>query len=838
MSSNMKSLSFLRKLSPVKIISNKFSARLLGLWAGMFIAVSAYSQTLYTADISKTQTPVISGHLKLGTHVDANGHSVDANSLYFVKDSKPWYPVMGEFHFSRYPKDRWEEAILRMKANGIDVIATYIFWIYHEEEEGIFNWSGNRDLRHFVALCKKHNVNVLTRIGPWCHGEVRNGGFPEWIVKRGNMRKNNAEYLASVQKLYNAIAEQLKGLYFKDGGPIVGTQIENEFRFNNPAGLQHMFTLKQMAIKAGIDVPFYTATGWPGSNLKQDELIPVWGAYPEAPWDKRTTQLPLSENYTFSTLRNDPAIGSDLFGKHEEDATAYAGYRYPYSTAEIGGGIQITYHRRPIIEPVDVAALAYTKIGAGANLMGYYMFHGGYNDIGKLTTLQESKATNYPNDYPILNYDFQAPLGEFGQIRPSYQAFKTLHMFLNSFGGQLVKYYPSFADKKAEGAADSTTLRFAVRSKGESGFLFISNYQRQLRLRNHNGIQFKLKLSDDHSIIFPEKPIDIKTGTLAILPFNMAIENCNLKYATVQPLCIVKGKIPTYVFFAPEGIRPEYVFSKAGIANLITNQAKVNKLFDTYLIDGVKPGTGSMITIKMKDGKQANIITLTNRQALNSWKGNAFGSEHLCISEQNLTFANGKVKMQSPGNNQFSISVFPVVSNYKALGFKKQNDGVFTKLSKTLPAKKVAVEVAEVSDLALYQNKGAKLPEDDRNSKNTAASPGPQYQTNFTPVKGAKYWLLKVRPMADNTLLDIDYRGDTGAAYINGKLVADDFYFGKTMQMLINKTTKESNILLQVIPLTNERQIYFEKGVRESLQNDTAPVLKNVKVIPEYVVEL
>lgn len=92
--------------------------------------------------------------------------------------------------------------------------------------------------------------------------------------------------------------------------------------------------------------------------------------------------------------------------------------------------------------------------------------------------------------------------------------------------------------------------------------------------------------------------------------------------------------------------------------------------------------------------------------------------------------------------------------------------------------------------------------------------------------------------MADNTLLDIDYRGDTGAAYINGKLVADDFYFGKTMQMLINKTTKESNILLQVIPLTNERQIYFEKGVRESLQNDTAPVLKNVKVIPEYVVEL
>jgi beta-galactosidase len=139
--------------------------------AGSFLFKTAFGQ-VYTADISKTQAPIVSGHLKLGTHTNAGRHTVDANSLYFTKDGKPWYPVMGEFHFSRYPKQRWEESILKMKAAGIDVIATYVFWIYHEEEEGKFNWQGNNDLRSFIQLCKKHNMLVVARIGPWCHGEV------------------------------------------------------------------------------------------------------------------------------------------------------------------------------------------------------------------------------------------------------------------------------------------------------------------------------------------------------------------------------------------------------------------------------------------------------------------------------------------------------------------------------------------------------------------------------------------------------------------------------------------------------------------------------------------
>ena len=381
----------------------------------LFLSFPVFADT-YDININQNIVKPFEGHLLLGTNRNPSGDSLSANSLYFTRNGKPWYPVMGEIHYVRMPEQDWEESIIKMKASGIDVIATYVFWIYQEEEEGVFDWSGRRSLAKFASLCKKHDMNLFLRIGPWCHGEVRNGGLPDWIMNiEGGIRRNNQPYLDKTRILYREINKQVDSLYFKNGGPIIGTQIENEFRFNSAKGLEHMLTLKQIALEEGIDVPFYSATGWPGSNLKQNELIPVWGAYPEAPWNKGTKKLKASENYVFGELRNDNNIGTDLLGA--QDQQSLTGYRYPYATAEMGGGNQITYHRRPVITSDDVTALAYVKIGSGANLMGYYMYHGGSNLIGNASTFQESKATKYPNDYPIISYDFFSPIGEWGQLQ-------------------------------------------------------------------------------------------------------------------------------------------------------------------------------------------------------------------------------------------------------------------------------------------------------------------------------------------------------------------------------------------------------------------------------------
>ncbi|MGO4843354.1 beta-galactosidase, partial [Rhizobiaceae sp. 2RAB30] len=82
---------------------------------------------------------------------------------------------MGEFHYTRYPPENWNAELAKMKAQGVDIVATYIIWNHHEERAGQFNWAGDRDLKRFVALAKANGLMVVIRIGPWAHGEVRWG---------------------------------------------------------------------------------------------------------------------------------------------------------------------------------------------------------------------------------------------------------------------------------------------------------------------------------------------------------------------------------------------------------------------------------------------------------------------------------------------------------------------------------------------------------------------------------------------------------------------------------------------------------------------------------------
>lgn len=819
--------------------------KLIILTAFLLIGLHVESQP-YIIDISHTGDQLITGHLNLGTNINLNGDELDANNLYFERNGKPWYPVMGEFHFSRFPKGQWEESILKMKMAGIDIIATYVFWIYHEEQEGILDWSGNRDLNEFLRLCNKHKIYAFVRIGPWCHGEVRNGGLPDWLLNKNlRTRSNDSTYLHYADTFYKQIGRQLEGMCFKDNGPVVGAQIENEYRFNNPNGLAHITTLLRMAKDAGIDVPYYTATGWPGSNIHQNDLIPVWGGYPEAPWDGRTTQLPLSENFLFDTLRSDPNIGNDLLGT-SIDLNNYKGYRYPYATAEMGGGIQITYHRRPIIEPQDVTALAYTKIGSGANLIGYYMFHGGHNEIGKLSTLQESKSSAYPNDYPLLSYDFQAPISEWGEIQPSYKSFKALHLFLNDFGDRLAVTNTYFPNTKPLGPSDSSTLRWSVRSKDDNGFIFISNFQRQLTMQASDSVQFALQLPLDKSIKIPQQPITIPDGMQAIWPFNFKMGEVLLKYATAQPLCLLQnGDTDTYVFFSNKVGTPEFVFSKNGIKKIKKgNHNVMSKNADEYMVH-VEPGMNSLLKLNLANGRYLQILTLTEEQAMDCWKISLQGKEQLVISPNDLIVFNDSIRLQNTRSSTFELSVFPSIdalnSNQQHLPMKSK-DGVFSTYTVKLPEEKYNVRWKENTTVADGLTPAVPKPSTRAKSKGISM---PLYNTKLQSVPDAKYYTLsnlpdfRNRKDISNAYLTIDYIGDTQAAYLEGKLIADNFYNGQPMKIALKPFEKEisgKDFTLLVTSPSNDRNIFLEKKARFS--QDAKIGIKQIEVAPQYQIFL
>lgn len=250
---------------------------------------------------------------------DGQGNFYEADALSLRKNGKRFLPVMGEFHFSRYEPEDWEEELLKIKAGGVTIVATYVLWIHHEEGQGEWDFSGCRNLRKFLELCRETGLQVWLRIGPWAHGECRNGGFPDWVVRdtRWKVRTNDPAYLKLVETFYRKIGEQAKGMMCRDGGPVIGIQLENEYGHcggpsDREEGMAHMRTLKRMASDAGLEAPYYTATGWGGAYVVEGETLPVMGGYVDAPWAEHTDQMPASENFIFSNFKQDRNIGSDL----------------------------------------------------------------------------------------------------------------------------------------------------------------------------------------------------------------------------------------------------------------------------------------------------------------------------------------------------------------------------------------------------------------------------------------------------------------------------------------------------------------------------------------------
>lgn len=461
------------------------------------------------------------------------------NSESLTCNDRPILPIMGEFHFSRYPEGEWKTAIKNMQQGGVDIVATYVFWIHHEEAEGEWDFSGRRNLKAFLSCCQEAGMKVWLRIGPWAHGECRNGGFPDWLVekeKRGklSLRTDDPQYLKYVDLFFTKIAEQADGYMHKDDGPVIGIQIENEYGHaggpsDREEGMAHMRTLRAMAEKKGLTAPYFSATGWGGAYVPEN-FLPVLGGYVDAPWANHTHELAASENFLFQPFHDDANIASD-FAEGQSGFT-FDTSKFPYLTAELGGGLQVTAHRRPYPYPEDIEAQTICMLGAGANLIGYYMYHGGVNPDGQYTTLQESKATGYANDLPVKSYDFQTCLRENGLPSESYYRLRKHHIFIKNTEELLAPAKVYLPDNIPEpmGAEDMETLRAAFRynKTADCGFLFFNNHQRKRKMTEKQitpeaPLKFAVPSGEGEKkqIIFDR--LCVRTDAILVLPYNLPV---------------------------------------------------------------------------------------------------------------------------------------------------------------------------------------------------------------------------------------------------------------------------------------------------------------------------
>ena len=789
---------------------------------------STASLKKYTIDITAPGKTIESGKLKSGG-TNSKNESIEVNNYYLVINGKPFIPVTGEFHFSRYPNKYWEESLRKMKAGGINIIATYIFWNIHEEEEGIFDWQGDRDIRKFIGLCAKYGLRVIVRIGPFCHGEIRNGGLPDWLFARPfSVRSNDPEYLSYVEKLYNEIGRQLKGLYFKDGGPVIGIQLENEYQHSaapwaltypgqphdwtvaerdrsltrggvsisdeeNPyasLGNEHMKVLKALAVKAGIIVPVYTATGWGNAAIIENESVPVSAAYPYPSWNP---EISLSSFYLYTDLQKKP----------DYSPVRYKPEYYPYIAAEIGGGMCNNYTRRLTIPAQSLDALINRFLGSGSNGVGYYMFHGGATPQG-----EKSYFTDEAYAYPKINYDYQAPVGQYGQVKDSFHRLKLIHYFLNSFGDRLAPmslYLPE--TNSGILPSDSLTLRYSVRSKNGSGFIFMNNFQDYMKMKPKGNFQIIVNTGDEE-ITIPEKSgIYLESEENLIIPFNLDIEGIRINYSTAQLLEQVgPGTSPGLIFFTPQGTDAEFSISRENVKRVKSTSCKPESNSSRWL---VRCPENSEFTIDRKSGGEIKILVIKKETALKSWPVNIKGEKYMAFSEALLLENEEGLEFLSTGKNIINLSIYPGLKGPPAI-----NRGTIKPISGEISGmSKYAIEVPQYKFDLQLENYGER-----------------KFRISYPSVL----------PEGVNDLfLTINYTGDTGMSFIDGELVDDHFYYGKPWIIGLKKflDNDHNKMIFYFRPMYKNAPYMMDldkNSVPDFSGSQTYLKIDGVKASPEY----
>lgn len=197
----------------------------------------------------------------------------------FLLDGKPVKLLSGAIHYFRIMPEYWENCFYNLKAMGFNTVETYIPWNIHEPEEGVFDFSGNKDVVRFVRLAQSMGLMVILRPTPFICAEWEFGGLPSWLLRYPDMkvRTNTPLFLSKVDAYYKELFSRIAPLQITEGGPVIMMQVENEYgSFGNDKN--YLRAIKEMMEKYGVRVPMFTSDGaWPAAleagNLVEDGVL-------------------------------------------------------------------------------------------------------------------------------------------------------------------------------------------------------------------------------------------------------------------------------------------------------------------------------------------------------------------------------------------------------------------------------------------------------------------------------------------------------------------------------------------------------------------------------------
>ena len=339
---------------------------------------------------------VLVSSFALSSHAQTTPHTFRVSDGHFVLDGKPFRVLSGEMHYPRIPREYWRARLRMAKAMGLNTITTYVFWNVHEPRPGVYDFSGNNDIREFIREAQQEGLYVILRPGPYVCAEWEWGGYPAWLLKDPStvVRTTDPKFMQPAGRWIKRLGQELAPLQIGNGGPIILTQVENEY---GSFGKDHnyMQQIHQLLVDAGFTKSqLYTADG------------PI-----QVP-DGSLPDLPVGINF-----------GGEKDGDAKDAFATLEKYRPqgPFFNSEYWAGWFDHWGSKHAHTNTEAQVANLRWMLEQGYSVSIYMFHGG-TSFGWMNGANTDGKGSYEPD--VTSYDYDSALDESGRPTPKYFAMR------------------------------------------------------------------------------------------------------------------------------------------------------------------------------------------------------------------------------------------------------------------------------------------------------------------------------------------------------------------------------------------------------------------------------
>lgn len=426
--------------------------------------------------------------------------TVDYDKNSFRINSKPLFIYSGEIHYFRVPRELWDDRLLKIRRAFLNSVSLYFAWNWHEQEEGRFDFSGWRDVERLLELCKKNDLYVIARPGPYICAEWDFGGFPNWLIgKDAVLRSADEEFTKYSLRYYDHLLPSIRRHLITRDGKVILFQIENEYFWGN---VPYLLKWYEAARERGIDVPIVHNVD---RYLRGTQVIDSIDFYPD-PW----------------SIEGPEAEAAGLAEEQPDKPKMVMEFEGGWF-ASFGGGLPT---QRGDIPAEWTDMLLKSIIFKGINGINLYMIHGGTN-FGYWTGKDLTST-----------YDYQASIREWGELGERYWVVRLIGALLESFNDQFTS---SELDSSFAACKDSG-LHITSRVNADGNFILVANRtdERKETSMSVRGLgEKKVKLGGKTALVLPCK-VRLRNGWVLEFSTSQVFYSYDLEGRTIL---ILYGKI-------------------------------------------------------------------------------------------------------------------------------------------------------------------------------------------------------------------------------------------------------------------------------------------------------